>query len=160
VPRIFPTVVIAVACLLAGCAGSKDYTSIKEKRELFESFFGFPPPETVLDIAGRRVWIGDTLSDWIRFPCDTKLFERIVATTHVPHFEKAQMDESWKYDLPDLDTANPNAPTWWPTKPRETIRVLYYERRPYSENQSQSDKLYFWRDAETGVTFAHYVSWR
>ncbi len=160
IPRFFLILVIAQACLLAGCAGSKVYTSTKDKRELFELFFGFAPPEKVGDIAGRHVWVGDTLSDWMRVPCDEPLFERIVATTHVNAFDKTQLDESWKYQLPDLDKPNPNAPGWWPSEPRHTIQILYYKRRPYSEGQSQADELYFWRDAGSGTVFAHYVSWR
>ena len=60
---------IWIAAVMTGCSGSKDYKSASELDDQFKTFFGFAPTSDVTELKASKVWVGDSMADWISFRC-------------------------------------------------------------------------------------------
>lgn len=139
---------------VSGCGWSHDVSSRLEKAELFERFFSMPPPETISDLKGRRVRVGDSIADWLGVKCDDATFDQIVRRTSAVRLSASDAHARLAGDL-----LNPNRPDWWPNEVNSSVVDVYVLDRPYTVGRSQGDRLIFWRDAASQRLFAYYTAW-
>ncbi len=158
---------IGFAWILAGCTRVSEPTNPKQLAEQFEVFFGFKPPPSVTEIRSKSVQIGDSLTDWISFRCDQRVFSQMTNSRDLRVIdaerlsgELEKMARGAPSDIPHLAVVNPNAPRWWPASKEASMRHLFYLPR-LNTNQGSPGfpygyEHYFWRDEASGKVFACY----
>jgi hypothetical protein len=153
---------IWMAVVSAGCSGSKDYKSASDLSHQFETFFGFAPPSDVKEIKASRVWVGDTMADWISFRCSSDTFERVVKSDKYAITPIDQIASRWGWEAPYVVGLTPNSPKWWPKTQSPSETKLYNYFSPYTEGKmpAQGSDAYLWRDEKANVVFAYYTAWR
>jgi hypothetical protein len=138
-----------MALIVTGCSGSKDHKSAADLSHQFEAFFGFKPSADIVEIRARSVWVGDAQVEWISFRCSSNTFERVVQSHHYAIAQVKEIEQRRDWQVPDVDSHNRNAPSWWPEIPSAGMTKLYWLR-------GQSSTSTLWREEKTGIVFACY----
>ena len=117
----------AVACFLAGCAGSSEPTDQVTLNKCYKTEFGVMPPPGVAHLQSKQVAVGDAAGAWLRFEANSNIICNLISN----HLFRIGDNSHFL-----SDTGGGNTPSWW--KPEADSLTFFYVNNQWRKGSNYS----------------------